>query len=93
MQANILEAKNRLSQLIKIAQAGGEVIIANRGEPVVALVSTTPNLAASSFATSAKIGSAEAILAWLDKNPLPQHRLRNHDEIEAAISAERNAWD
>ena len=34
MQVNILEAKNRLSQLIKSAQRGEEVVIANRGEPV-----------------------------------------------------------
>ena len=38
MQVNILEAKNRLSQLIKSAQAGEEVIIANRGAPVARLV-------------------------------------------------------
>jgi prevent-host-death family protein len=35
MQVNVLEAKNRLSQLIKSAQAGEDVVIANRGEPVV----------------------------------------------------------
>ena len=34
VQVNILEAKNRLSQLIKSAQAGEEVVIANRGAPV-----------------------------------------------------------
>lgn len=33
MQVHILEAKNRLSQLIKYAQAGDEVVIANRGYP------------------------------------------------------------
>ena len=38
MQVNILEARNRLSQLIKAAQAGEEVVIANRGEPVARLV-------------------------------------------------------
>ena len=38
MQVNILEAKNRLSELIKSAQAGEEVVIANRGQPVVKLV-------------------------------------------------------
>ncbi len=34
MQVNVLEAKNRLSQLIRAAQAGEDVVIANRGEPV-----------------------------------------------------------
>ena len=38
MQVNILEARNRLSQLIKAARAGEEVVIANRGEPVARLV-------------------------------------------------------
>jgi hypothetical protein len=31
VQVNILEAKNRLSRLIKAAQAGEDVVIANRG--------------------------------------------------------------
>ena len=38
MQVNILEAKNRLSLLIRAAQAGEEVVIANRGQPVARLV-------------------------------------------------------
>ncbi|WEX07796.1 type II toxin-antitoxin system prevent-host-death family antitoxin [Chelativorans sp. AA-79] len=38
MQVNILEAKNRLSELVKTAAAGEEVIIANRGKPVAKLV-------------------------------------------------------
>ncbi len=38
MQVNMLEAKNQLSKLVKAAQAGEEVIIANHGVPVVRLV-------------------------------------------------------
>ena len=34
MKVNVLEAKNRLSELIRSAQAGEDVVIANRGEPV-----------------------------------------------------------
>ena len=34
MQVNILQAKNQLSQLIKYARAGDEVVIANRGVPL-----------------------------------------------------------
>lgn len=34
MQVNILKAKNQLSQLLKAAQAGEEIITANRGNPV-----------------------------------------------------------
>ena len=37
-QVNMLEAKTRLSELVKAAQAGEDVVIANRGEPVVRLV-------------------------------------------------------
>ncbi|MDO9224887.1 MAG: type II toxin-antitoxin system prevent-host-death family antitoxin [Pseudomonadota bacterium] len=38
MQVNMLEAKNQLSRLVKAAQAGEEVIIANHGVPAVRLV-------------------------------------------------------
>lgn len=38
MQVNMLEAKNQLSKLVKAAQAGEEVIIANHGIPAVRLV-------------------------------------------------------
>lgn len=86
MQVNILEAKNRLSQLIKCAQAGEEVVIANRGEPVARLV---PEQAVA----SAGPGSASALLEWLARNPLPAHLRRSHEEIEAAIREERAAWD
>jgi prevent-host-death family protein len=37
MQVNMLEAKNQLSRLVKAAQAGEEVIIANHGVPAVRL--------------------------------------------------------
>ena len=84
MQINILEAKNQLSQLIKYAQAGGEVIIANRGAPVVQLVPTS---------TSLQSGSARNFLQWLDENPLPAHAQRSAKEIDSGISEERSAWD
>jgi prevent-host-death family protein len=88
MQVNILDAKNRLSQLIKSAQAGEDVVIANRGEPVARLVSTsTPS------SVSANPGSAAAFLGWLAEHPLPAHHQRTHTEIEAGISDERGAWD
>lgn len=88
MQVNILDAKNRLSQLIKSAQAGEEVVIARRGEPAVRLVA-----AASAFGTPARDGSGRAFLDWLNANPPPAHRRRGHEEIEADIVAERAAWE
>lgn len=84
MQVNVLEAKNRLSQLIKAAQAGEEVVIANRGEPVARLVAVEPGAVA---------GSPRNFLDWLERNPLPAYAQRSHEEIEAAIRAEREAWD
>ena len=84
MQVNILEAKNSLSQLIKAAQAGEEVVIANRGEPVVRLVPMQARPAP---------GDARHFLKWLDDNPLPAHAQRSAEEIEADVEEARNAWD
>jgi prevent-host-death family protein len=88
MQVNVLEAKNRLSQLIKAAQAGEEVIIANRGEPVVRLVP-----ADASRTPRAEIGNGQAILEWLKAHPLPAYARRLAQEIDAAIEDERRSWD
>lgn len=38
MQVNMLEAKTNLSKLVEAALRGEEVVIANRGKPVVRLV-------------------------------------------------------
>lgn len=38
MQLNMLEAKTQLSKLVEAAMRGEEVIIANRGKPMVRLV-------------------------------------------------------
>lgn len=88
VQVNVFEAKNRLSQLIKAARAGEEVVIANRGQPVVRLVPADQN------APSAEDrGSAQAILAWLQSHPLPTYSRRSTAEIDASIDQERRAWD
>lgn len=88
MQVNILEAKNRLSQLIKSARAGEEVIIANRGEPVARLVPAERRKTATT-----KDSNGRAILDWLKANPLPDYARRSAAEIDAAIRDEREAWD
>ena len=88
MQVNIFEAKNRLSLLIRAAQAGEEVVIANRGQPVARLVP-----AKGSAAARADAGSPRAILDWLKNHPLPAHARRSTEEIDAAIQGERTAWD
>ena len=88
MRVNIFEAKNRLSQLIKAVQAGEEVVIANRGEPVARLVCATKAPDTRSVA-----GSAQAILGWLEQHPLPGYARRSAEEIDAAIAEERHSWD
>jgi prevent-host-death family protein len=87
MRANILEAKNQLSRLIKLAQAGEEVIIANRGEPVACLVPapTRPE-------TRSEACSGRAILEWIRRHPAPDYARRSAEEIDAAIEAERESW-
>jgi prevent-host-death family protein len=87
MQTNILEAKNRLSQLIKSAQAGEEVVIANRGEPVAKLIPI------GKAGRQAEQGSARAILGWLDRHPLPDYARRSAKEIDAYIEETRESWD
>jgi prevent-host-death family protein len=88
VQVNIFEAKNRLSKLIKSVQAGEEVVIANRGEPVARLVPARqiPDAALGT-------GSARAILRWLENHSLPDYARRSTEEIDAAIEEERHSWD
>lgn len=88
MKVNVLEAKNRLSQLIKAAQAGEEVVIANRGEPVARLVPIR-----KSEEEELPRGHPQRVLAALHKYRLPERLRRSHEEIDADIQAERDAWD
>jgi len=41
MQVNILEAKNKLSKLVKAAAAGREIVSASNGRPMTKLVPLT----------------------------------------------------
>ena len=88
VQVNIFDAKNRLSQLIKSVQAGEEVVIANRGEPVARLVPARETAGAASGT-----GSAQAILGWLEHHSLPDYARRSAEEIDAGIDEERHSWD
>ena len=88
MQVNIFDAKNRLSQLIKSVQAGEEVVIANRGEPVARLIPVRETSDASPGT-----GSARAILGWLEHHSLPDYARRSAEEIDAGIAEERRSWD
>lgn len=87
MKVNMLEAKNRLSELVKSAQAGEEVVIANRGEPVARLIAVGKH-------RGMRIKPAEGgIVAWLDAHPLPARVSRSPEAIAAALAEERAAWD
>ncbi len=86
MQVNILEAKNRLSDLIRTVQSGEEVVIAKRGEPVARLLPAYPPVT-----DSVARGSSAAILGWLRRSPLPSYAHRSAEEIDTGIAAERAA--
>lgn len=88
MQINIREAKNRLSQLIRSVEAGKQVLIARRGEPVAQLVPVVRQVALAPDA-----GNASAILAWLIEHPLPAYAQRKGREIEHTIAEARASWD
>ena len=49
MRLNILEAKNRLSELVRAARAGKEVVIAKNGQPMVRLAPLPASTGAKGF--------------------------------------------
>ncbi len=86
IQVNVLEAKTRLSELLKAANEGDEVIIANRGRPVGRLVPAeyTPS--------GHRRGSKEAILHVINNLPEGPSRLSD-EEIEDHIRQMREDRD
>jgi prevent-host-death family protein len=84
----MLDAKNRLSELVKSAQAGEDVVIANRGEPVARLVPVRKRKGGVRRRSGTVV-----IVEWLANHPLPAHAARSQVEIDCAISAERSGWD
>ena len=86
MQVNILDAKNRLSELVRAVEAGEEVVLARRGAPVARIVPL------ASPATEHPRGSAAGVLAVLQRHP-PSWPRKTAEEIEAIIQEERDAWD
>ena len=87
MQVNILEAKNKLSQLVKRAAAGEEIIIANRGRPVARLVSE------KATGRELPLGDGKRIAEWLRDHPFPEYNRRSAANIDAAVEEERNSWE
>lgn len=83
---SVFEAKNQLSKLIRSVREGGDVIIANRGEPVARLTVVETAIAGASR------GKAAAILEQV-RTQRSSHRKRSAREIDRAIADERSAWD
>jgi len=65
MQFNIHDAKNQLSQLVKRAQAGEEVVIAKRGQPVARLVAVI----AKHGPGASGVKGEPNLAAWLEATP------------------------
>jgi prevent-host-death family protein len=61
MRLNILEAKNRLSELVRAACAGKEVVIAKNGQPMVRLVPIAASAGLKGF------GSLKSVRGDVDK--------------------------
>lgn len=61
MRLNILEAKNRLSELVRAARAGKEVVIAKNGKPMVRLVPIAASAGLKGF------GSLKSVRGDVDK--------------------------
>ena len=82
MQVNMLEAKNQLSKLVKAAQAGEEVIIANHGVPVVRLMAVETTMPARSLAD--ELAGLRALLREEDSElALPARADRPNDFVTA----------
>jgi len=80
---SVLDARNNLSRLIADARSGHEVVITNRGVPVVKVVPVgTPDV----------ILNGPALVEWLDANPLPAHLQRSSADLDAQIAEERESW-
>jgi len=71
MRLNILEAKNRLSELVRAARAGKEVVIAKNGQPMVRLVPIAASTGLKGF------GSLKSVRGDVDKafRPATEHEV------------------
>ena len=68
---NVHEAKTRLSQLLALVEAGEEVVIARRGEPVARLVRCKPRGRRQPDVLKGKIFIDDSFF-----DPLPEEELR-----------------
>lgn len=80
-EVSVHEARNNLSQLIKRAQAGEDVVIASRGKPVARIV---PVRAAH---------DGRALAVWLRANQIAPEHARSQVQVDAYLAAERASWE
>jgi prevent-host-death family protein len=78
---NILDARNNLSRLIAQAIDGEDVVISNRGKPVVRLVPVAEPAPSSTGAALAK---------WFEQNPPTGLSL---DALNERIREAREGWE
>jgi antitoxin (DNA-binding transcriptional repressor) of toxin-antitoxin stability system len=88
MKVSVLEAKERLPELIRAAQAGEEVIILGVEQIQVRLAPISPEPD-----TRHPVGSAARILEGLKRPKPPGWRQRSDAEIQDTISELREGWD
>ncbi|MDF1488358.1 type II toxin-antitoxin system Phd/YefM family antitoxin [Tessaracoccus caeni] len=81
---SVFEARNSLSRLIAESVAGGDVVIANRGRPVVRLVPVSDG---------EEQCTGKSFAQWLEANPLPERLLRSPEELDVQIAESRDAWE
>jgi prevent-host-death family protein len=81
-QYSVLDARNNLSRLIADARSGEDVIITNRGIPVVKVVPVgKPDV----------VLNGPVIVEWLQESPLPARR--SPEDLDAQIAQERESWE
>ena len=84
MQINVLDAINRLAELLKAAQPGRELTIARRAVPSARLLPVTK-------IDIEPLSSYQRLAAWHQAHPDPIGPSRSGAEIDLAIGAERDA--
>ena len=98
MQVEVREAKERLSELIRLANSGEDVVIADRGRalvrllPVATVAEIRTPVPSAPNARDEEGGNVDAILAVIQK-PRPAWMQRTDAEIDADIAAIRDGWD
>jgi prevent-host-death family protein len=80
-EVSVREARNNLSQLIRRAQDGEDVVIANRGTPVARIVAVRA------------APDGPALAAWLRAHQIAPEHARSKAEVDAYLAAERDSWE